>query len=144
MIYFAYTDNGAFDGFYNDEIHDLDENFITNNCIKINEELWKSLLSGIYKVNLDLVNSYKEKVCTLEDKDELFIENSNKEFKPEKFDNTDILSTELARTKIALMKQQNINKNLLEQIAKLKIEISGQNKINENILKEIENLKGGN
>lgn len=75
MIYFAYDDKGLFDGFYNTEINTI----IPEKRILINVELWQELLKGNYKVNLENIDSFKEKECTLEDKEKLFIEDIREE-----------------------------------------------------------------
>lgn len=124
MLYYSYTKTGEFDGFYDTEINNLTEDFIKNNCIKINEELWQELLKSKYNIDIDIVESYKDKECTIKDINILFKEKDFKDnFTPETMDNIKLLAIELANCKIESMRQHNINKNLLEQIGKLKIEI---------------------
>lgn len=55
MIYkLAYRDTGYFEGFYNEEINKS----IPDQTIKINEELWKALLSKSYKIkDINLLNN---------------------------------------------------------------------------------------
>lgn len=75
MIYFAYTDNGQFDGFYNTEINEV----IPEKKLCISVELWQELLKSKYRVNLEIVSDYIDKECTLQEMEKLFIEDVRKE-----------------------------------------------------------------
>ena len=122
MKYFAYKDDGNFDGFYDDMIH----GFIPKNNIKITEELWGELLKDNYRFKLNLV---EDKILNLSNKEEYFekviIEFPNptpKEPTP----------------------QDKFNAGLLKQNAQLLTELSAQKQLNSQVLLELAKLKGGN
>ncbi|MCR6516334.1 hypothetical protein M4I33_15835 [Clostridium sp. LY3-2] len=72
-------------------------------------------------------------------KDELYQERKNQK---ENYKNpNEVLVDELVKTKMALMAQQDINKNILEEASKSKIAVIQQQEINKNLITEIANLK---
>ena len=72
-------------------------------------------------------------------KDELYQERKNQK---ENYKNpNEVLVDELVKTKMALMAQQDINKNILEEASKSQIAVIQQQEINKNLLKSIAELK---
>ena len=65
MKYFAYKENGDFNGFYTEDIH-LE---IPEKSIKLTEYLWKELLKNNYKYKLNMI---EDKVLDVADKDIYF------------------------------------------------------------------------
>lgn len=72
-------------------------------------------------------------------KDELYQE--RKKEKDNYKNPNEVLVDELVKTKMALMAQQDINKNVLEEASKNKIAVIQQQEINKNLLKSIAELK---
>lgn len=68
MKYLEYDSEGKVIGFYDKEINDV----IPSKTIKIEDELWETLLEDNYKLDLDTINTIQNQVLTKIDKN-LFI-----------------------------------------------------------------------
>lgn len=136
-IYFAYKENGEFDGFYDDEIHSE----IPTSSVEITEELQKDLFTGLWFINIENLNDIQD-VLGIKDKDTFFIEHEIeslpyidpqamllKQMATNKLDlmNKDIqinnLTKQLAQNKIDSMKKYTVINNLMKQTAANKLEI---------------------
>ena len=139
MIHFAYNDLGEFDGFYDAEIHQV----VPKNSLKINKDLWRELTKNLYKVKLEVLDSIKDKMLTLEDLTSVFVKfNRNRKIEKNVVDKDKLmLVQQLANNKIELIKQKKINRKIVEESVKMKINSINNKKINKNIVKEIADTK---
>lgn len=115
-IYFAYKDNGSFDGFYNDEIHKQ----IPLKRVEITQELQNSLLTGSWSINIEKLNDIKG-ILDIQDKDTFFIKHEEEAL--DYIDPQKALLRQIAANKLDLMKKDAIINNLMKQTAANKLEI---------------------
>ncbi|MGL4572831.1 MAG: hypothetical protein ACRCVJ_17425 [Clostridium sp.] len=109
-------------------------NQMLDNDIKIEDDL----LDKIFE-RCPLFYIYNSDTNTFEYSEELYVEYQNN--KNNIKDDKDILLEEVSKTKIALMQQQDINKNILKEASENKIAVMQQQEINKNLITEIANLK---
>ena len=116
-IYFSYTENGEFDGFYNNEIHSE----IPNRSVEITEKLWDSMRQGIFKIKIYKLNKIN-KTLDLEDK-ETYFEELKEEINTNENENYIVsLTKEIAKNKVAMMQKDSIINVLIREQAKNRIE----------------------
>lgn len=139
MIHFAYNELGEFDGFYDTEIHED----IPKNTLKIDKELWQEMTKSLYRVKLEVLDTIKDKILTLEDLASVFVKFSrNRKIEKNVLDKEKLmLVQELANNKIELIKQKQLNKKIVEESVKMKIDSINNKKINRSLIKEIADTK---
>lgn len=115
MIYFAYKEDGEFNGFYNTDVHED----IPKESIEITEELQKELLTGLWIIDINKIENI-EAPLDVKDKS-LFTEKeiTVEPFVP--FENA--VAKQLAQSKIDNMKKDTIINSLARQVALNKINI---------------------
>lgn len=125
MKYFAYNQDGTFNGLWDSDFHNEDE--IPSNKIQITKELQEHILS------LNIIVKVKDisKLNLNETYDVLDYDNI---FEKQVIDTLPIIPSQ----------QEKLNAQLLKQNAELKVAVEKQKAFNSQILLEMAKLKGGN
>ncbi|MFR4583898.1 hypothetical protein [Clostridium cadaveris] len=125
MKYFAYNQDGTFNGLWDSDFHNEDE--IPSNKIQITKELQEHILS------LNIIVKVKDisKLNLNETYDVLDYDNI---FEKQVIDTLPIIPSE----------QEKLNAQLLKQNAELRAALGKQQAFNSQILLEMAKLKGGN
>lgn len=125
MKYFAYNQDGTFNGLWDSDFHNEDE--IPSNKIQITKELQEHILS------LNIIVKVKDisKLNLNETYDVLDYDNI---FEKQVIDTLPIIPSQ----------QEKLNAQLLKQNAELKVAVEKQQAFNSQILLEMAKLKGGN
>ncbi|MGL6187071.1 MAG: hypothetical protein ACRC1T_17000 [Clostridium chrysemydis] len=112
--------------------------YSSNQMLDNDIEIEDDLLDKIFE-RCPLFYIYNSDANTFEYSEELYVEYQNN--KNNIKDDKDILLEEVSKTKIALMQQKDINKNILKEASENKIAVMQQQEINKNLITEIANLK---
>lgn len=124
MKYFAYNQDGTFNGLWDSDFHDEDE--IPSNKIQITKELQEHILS------LNIIIKIKD----------LGALNLSKTYDVVDYDNI-FEKQVIEKVQIIPSQQEKLNAQLLKQNAELRAALGKQQAFNSQILLELAKLKGG-